>query len=287
MGCLLPVTDPNTVTLTTTDATITVSRYGGQVLHYGVAKQSAVLWCNPPELLAQARQAGRAQRGGVPVCWPWFGAPVGAAKAAKGPSHGLARLRPWQVVHQQQTAASASVVLQHATHGDAPAFPYSTTATLEVLLTDRLTLTLTTHNRSSTPVAVSAGLHTYLRVGDGRRVTLHGLAGSPRTDLVTNQPLPALSGETVVEGETDWLCHQVSPTLRLTDPVLGRELSVGLIGTRSAVIWNPGALKAATLDIPADDWTRLVCLEAAVLPAVEIPAGETHVMGTWIHTKKL
>ncbi|MDZ7902923.1 MAG: hypothetical protein U5L01_10460 [Rheinheimera sp.] len=57
-------------------AVVIVSSYGAHVLHYqpagqAVAAQAAqpILWLSP---LAQWQQQ-QPIRGGVPICWPWFG----------------------------------------------------------------------------------------------------------------------------------------------------------------------------------------------------------------------
>ena len=59
----------------------TVSLYGGQVLSWQPTGEREVFW------LSQASEysSGKAIRGGVPICWPWFGA------YKDGGNHGFAR----------------------------------------------------------------------------------------------------------------------------------------------------------------------------------------------------
>jgi len=37
---------------------------------------------------------GKAIRGGVPICWPWFGAPTSRTSL---PGHGYTRITPWEL----------------------------------------------------------------------------------------------------------------------------------------------------------------------------------------------
>jgi len=72
-------------------AAASVSLMGGQVLTWHPkSQQEPVLWVSK---LAQYI-SGKAIRGGVPICWPWFGAhPADSCL----PGHGFARVVPWAV----------------------------------------------------------------------------------------------------------------------------------------------------------------------------------------------
>ena len=52
-----------------------------------------VLWLSEIEPF----QSGVAIRGGVPICYPWFG-------SVKQPAHGTARIRLWQLSHYDISA---------------------------------------------------------------------------------------------------------------------------------------------------------------------------------------
>ena len=49
-------------------ATAVVALQGGHVISYRPHGQQPVLWASQKS----AYQAGKAIRGGIPVCWPWF-----------------------------------------------------------------------------------------------------------------------------------------------------------------------------------------------------------------------
>ena len=68
-----------------------IALQGGHVLAFQPAGQKPVLWVSRHSQYA----AGTPIRGGIPVCWPWFGPhPVDAGK----PSHGFARISSWSVL---------------------------------------------------------------------------------------------------------------------------------------------------------------------------------------------
>ena len=65
---------------------------GAHLMSWKPASQNVpVVWLSRDAKLAE----GKSIRGGVPVCWPWFGA---HATESAFPGHGFARTVPWQVV---------------------------------------------------------------------------------------------------------------------------------------------------------------------------------------------
>ncbi|HRN82955.1 MAG TPA: D-hexose-6-phosphate mutarotase, partial [Nitrosomonas europaea] len=78
-------------------ASALISIYAGQVLAY---QPQGI----PADLLFLSKrayyQAGKAIKGGVPICWPWFGLdPEGRGR----PAHGFMRNRMWDIVEVSAT----------------------------------------------------------------------------------------------------------------------------------------------------------------------------------------
>ena len=65
-------------------ASAVISLLGGHITSFIPNGKSDLLWMSDKS----AFEPGKAIRGGVPVCWPWFG-------GAGQPAHGLARLSQW------------------------------------------------------------------------------------------------------------------------------------------------------------------------------------------------
>ncbi|MDO5463016.1 MAG: D-hexose-6-phosphate mutarotase [bacterium] len=221
-----------------------VSLYGGQVLTYRVLGYQDALWLSP---LAEF-SAGKAIRGGIPICWPWFGAapkhlPEGT------PSHGFARKSLWRVAETTYGTRDTEMTLI-LTHEDATdaAWPYKYELKLTIALGDCLTLTLQTRNMDDKPFIYSEALHTYLRVGDAREISLVGVKEAPMhfEDMVTHDEV--IPHEDVMAG--------------IVDPVMDRVLGIAAEDTAAVVVWHP-SLEGLPGDIPLEGPRKFLCVEPA------------------------
>lgn len=253
-----------------------VSAYGGQVMSWVPKGGEEVLWRTTDAYLARARDNDKPLRGGVPICWPWFGAhPRGL-----GPNHGFARLATWEVVAH----AADTLTLRMATDGSSPAFAHKAelVQTLSVA-GDALTIELQVHNTGPLPFAMTAALHTYLNVSDIAEVTVGGLEGLPMTDLRNGDDVGLCQGDLMFEREVDAAVTGVG-TRRLVVRDGVREVTLRYHGCADAVLWNPWAAKAATLDMDNGAWRNFVGVEGANLTPVEIEAGGSWRMGLELRT---
>ena len=64
------------------------SLYGGQILSWSPAGDKSVIFLGEKAKFKK----GQAIRGGIPICWPWFGK---GADGKQVPSHGVARISEW------------------------------------------------------------------------------------------------------------------------------------------------------------------------------------------------
>ncbi|MCW5714382.1 MAG: D-hexose-6-phosphate mutarotase [Bauldia sp.] len=246
------------ITLSSRGGTATIDFFGGQILSYVPAGGTDLLWRTSEEHLAAAKAAGKAPRGGIPVCWPWFGPhPTDTA----GPGHGLARIGTWTSDHIHGDHGE----LKFSTDGSNPLFPYAADAWLYVAVSDVLEVTLTTINRSDRPFVLTQGLHTYLRVGDVEKVEVLGL------EKATSNKGDHTDGPLTIKGEVDRIYSPVTGPLRVKDPVLRRTIVVENAGCTEAVIWNPGSDKP---DMPAGSFRNMLCVEPAnAKDAPTVPPG--------------
>ena len=215
---------------------------------------------------------GTAIRGGVPVIFPQF--------AAEGPlpRHGFARTAEWAsaaVGPGSRAAASATFRLT-----DSPAtraiWPHEFVADLTVAVGGAsLRIELAVLNAGHQSFTFSGALHTYLRVDDVRRTFVHGLYGiayrdpsAPGGTRIDDAP------ELGIEGEIDRVYLGAPSRLEVREP--HRSLLVESTGFPDAVIWNPGAERAAALaDLEPGGWQRMLCVEAAVVGVpVRLAPGE-------------
>ena len=255
---------------------------GAQVTRWTPAGTSDVLYVSTAVRLQQ----GGAIRGGVPVCWPWFG--PGRA-AGMEPAHGFVRTAPWDLVERVEgddaVAFSHRVTSRIAT---SPHWPHPYTLELRSRFGRRLELSLTSTNTSDAPVDLEEALHAYLAVGDIRQVRLEGLDGATFFDKVTDTERQQ-SGPVTFEGETDAV-FRTSEAVTVVDPVLGRRLVITTGGASNVVVWNPWEEKAAEVrDIGDGDWLRFVCVEGANVfeNAVALDPGESRTMTYTIEVEDL
>lgn len=252
----------------------TVALHGAHVLSWVPAGGAEVLWLSPLSAFTE----GTAVRGGVPLCFPWFGGgPDGTAR----PSHGYARIRTWQLVDAVRTEHGTVLTLDLAADPGADAWGRSIAATYRVTLGTALRLELEMRNDGEAPAAVEAALHTYLAVSDVRTVAVHGLGGAAYLDRLGG-PEPVRQADDVLHltGETDRIYQGTDATVVVEDPALGRRLSVAKHGSSSTVVWNPWSATAAAMADLGPGWTAMLCVETADVRehAVPLAPGTRHTM---------
>jgi glucose-6-phosphate 1-epimerase len=238
--------------------TAVVALQGAQVLSFIPRDNREVLWLSPVARLATSK----AVRGGIPICWPWFGP---AADDAKRPAHGFVRAAPWDVIATSKGAATASIRLGFdATTVDPALWPNRARAEVEISAGDNLTVAIGTENLGRAPFALTQALHTYLAVGDIARVAVEGLQGRPYIDQLTPGVRPVQSGPINFSGEVDRIYQATCDTVIVTDRANARRLTVAKSGSRSTVIWNPWEQKSARLgDMGEGGYVRMLCVETA------------------------
>jgi glucose-6-phosphate 1-epimerase len=268
----LPVAEINTPL-----ATARVALQGGQVLTWQPTGHRPVIWASK----AAVYEPGKSVRGGVPVCWPWFG-----ALADKG-THGFVRTRMWQM-RESRLDATGQIVLRLGIQDDA-----STRAIwdhefdLELLVTvgRTLTLALTTRNTGAKPMLITQALHTYFCTGDIAQTTVQGLDGGAYFDKVQNFAPGQQSGAVRFSGETDRIYTDTAADCLIDDTANNRLIRVAKQGSTSTVVWNPWSEREKALaDMAPGEYRQMLCLETcnAGPDEVTVMPGETHALVTRI-----
>ncbi len=253
----------------TGDAVVRVHRLGATILSYQPgADASDVLWVSPHATFTE----GSSIRGGIPVCWPWF------SKDRPGPNHGIARTRMWTPLDAPEGQVRMELVDDGSTRA---IWPHPFRLQLDVVLTDRLEVTLTHHNRADSTILCTGALHTYLRVDDLGSARVLGLNGMTYRDKVA-QERGEQSGPLSFGGEVDRIYTCSGPAV-LND---GARVVRVEGNTNTVVVWNPGPDIARTkADIGEGGHTGFVCVETAVTGAevAEIAPGSVYTLKTTIH----
>lgn len=245
---------------------------GALVLGWSPAGRKPVLFAHPYVPV----RAGTPPHAGIPVCWPWFGA---GRDGGMTPSHGFARSATWTFLGEE--VEDGATVLRHRLTSDEvsdPAWPHAYRLDLVARFGSALEIVLETTNTGGEPFVVEEALHAYLAVGDVRRVALGGLDGAAFHDKVTGEDRTQ-DGDVVLTGETDRVYRSTADVV-VSDPVLGRRLTVVTEGAANRVVWNPGPSKGPGIADIGDQWPRFVCVEAANVldDVVTVAPGETRSM---------
>ena len=252
--------------LSTRHGTAIVALHGAQVLSWVPIGHRDVLWLSPNAQLAP----GAAIRGGVPICWPWFGKqgmPEGAMQ------HGPVRNRPWEVASVQADSTegiSLTLVPCRATNPDDPLtrFAAHLPLTLQIDLGETLVQTLATRNQGPQPFALTQALHSYFAVQDASQVLVPELAGLYYDDKLSGATQQLQQGPFVLARACDRIYQQpgTAPARHYTleDRAWQRRIHITAQGSQSLVVWNPGLEQARTMaDVPDAEWCNFLCLEAA------------------------
>lgn len=268
------------VEIATQAARCTIALQGAQVLSWQPAGIDAdVLWCSPLARLG----GGGAIRGGIPICWPWFGPhPDGGGR----PQHGYARTALWHLEAVDVDAAGAVGLrfsLPTAAQG-ARGSGAGVAVAYSVHVGAALSVALDTRNGTGRDLPLTQALHTYFAVGDAAAVVIEGLDGARFRDNTDGGRDTRQHGALRPGAETIALFDEAPATATLVDPVLRRRTMVRRTAGRSTIVWQPGLSVAKLADVPADQAHRFVCIESGDIGAAAqpvAPAGAARIAATY------
>jgi D-hexose-6-phosphate mutarotase len=249
--------------------------HGGQVMSWKPTGEDEVLFVSRRAMW----EASKPIRGGVPVCFPWFG-PRPSDPGA--PSHGFVRTRDWTL--ESVTETDEAVVVSMSTASDDESrrwWPSSFRLVHRVTFGRTLTMELMVTNTGNEPFRFEEALHTYFCVGHIDRTRVHGLEGLRYLDTLVTPPEEKMQlGAVTFSAETDRIYLDPGPPIVIED---GTRRRVMLTASQSgtAVVWNPWVAKAHSLqDLADDEWPDFVCVETCNVRqrTVDLAAGLQHVL---------
>ena len=269
----------------TAQAEAEIYLHGAHVTRFQPKGQKPVLFMSAKSIF----EPGKPLRGGVPICFPWFGARQGGQP---GSPHGFARLIEWELVSAEAAKDGAVEVRLRLVSNEATRalWPGEFVADYRVKVGATLGLELQVRNTGSQPLRIEEALHTYLAVSDVKQVSIDGLAGvsyftavgTPRTETEGAAPIR-------LTAETDRVYLNTQSTCVAHDPGWQRKLVVEKTGSNASVVWNPWIAKAKAMpDFGDDEWPFMLCIETCNVreQAVTIAPGQSHTMAAIIHADK-
>ncbi len=236
----------------------TIALHGAQVLTWAPTDHPPVLYVSPKARMTP----GTALRGGIPICWPWFGNhPEDPSK----PAHGFARTRFWELVSGDLVGKVATIVFKLVPDEETKAlFPFDFELTATIRIADKLRVKLKMTNTGDEAYKVSSALHTYLSLGHIDRIQLEGVKGSHYVDQLLEDKTPIYQEKNLqIKGEVDRIYQSMSSVL-IRDLDRVRSVFVDKAGSRSTVIWNPWKDRCKEIkDLPDKGYQEFACVECA------------------------
>ena len=276
-------------------ASALISLQGAHVLSWIPKGEAEVIWLSDEANFS----AGKSVRGGVPICWPWFGQyefghyGFGADENNESfPAHGFARTTDWQIISTEaldngNTRISFTTTPQPAT---ADMWPPDTTVQYQVTIGKKLELELITHNNGKQPIKIGQALHTYFKVGDVSKVMLHGLDDTDYLDKPDNFKRKVQHGPITFEEEVDRIYLNTASDCVIEDKTLNRDIVIIKCGSHSTVVWNPWQEVAEKMgDLGREGYKKMLCVESAnaAEDMVTIEPGKAHQLWVQYEVKNI
>jgi len=263
------------IRITTPAASAEIYLHGAQITSWQPSGHEEVLFLSQESRF----EDGKAIRGGIPICFPWFRAKSDNPKA---PAHGLVRTKAWQLDSIAQQADKVVVTLSTASDESTRAwFPHDYRATLQITVGSSLHLEFTAANTGQSPFQFEAALHTYNRVADVANLTILALDQTAYLDNRDNNNLKLQSGDFHFTRDTDNAYLNTQSPVEILDPTLHRRIRLEKQNSLSTVVWNPWEADAAKLaDLGNSEWRQFACVEAANIlsAAITLHPGEEHTL---------
>jgi glucose-6-phosphate 1-epimerase len=224
-------------------------------------------------------EKGRAIRGGIPVCFPWF---RGKADNPKAPAHGFVRTKTWQISSIVQEENCVTVTLETESDEDSRRWwPHEFHLRYRITVGLKLRLELIVTNTGVNPILFEEALHTYHQVGDVEKIQISGLDQTAFLDNTDANREKLQHNDVVISGPMDNAYLNTQSVLELIDPALLRRIRIEKSNSLTTVVWNPGKKGAEALaDLGNEEWRQMACVEASNILnfAVELSPGNQHSM---------
>jgi D-hexose-6-phosphate mutarotase len=266
-----------TVVLTHGTSRIQIYLQGGQVTSFQVAGDE-LLWMSDSARF----EPGAAIRGGIPLCWPWFGESL---DNAEWPKHGFARVSKFELISHEETPEIASVTLRLDSGAGIEGWGSNMQLDVDIRLSDHLWMEMRTTNHSDKSQLIGAALHSYFRVSCIENVAIPSVTGLDYLDKTAGYTQQVQSEALVVTGEIDRVYNNPLHSAELVDSGLERRVAIEAWGNTDMVVWNPGPYVAASMaDFDDEGYREMICIEPAMAleNRVSLAPGETHVIGQTI-----
>lgn len=255
----------------------TITTHGGCVLSFipksGSSAGEDIIWVSPTALFNGKKPV----RGGVPVCWPWFG---GHPTEEGKPAHGFVRNATWHLDEVNALDNGVTeVVMSIASSDETMAiWPHAFHLELRIEVGEKLAMTLTTHNPNDYDLTITEAMHTYFAIGDCQNAVIKGLENTTHLNKLADGAAETQAGEVTLVPPMDSVYLNQSGPMTFEDTQNQRTVCIEQNG-QSSVVWSPGPEGVKGFgDIPDENWSSFMCVEAGNIleNGVTVPAEQKH-----------
>ena len=264
------------ITINNEFASAKIALQGAHVIQWKPHKvKNEVFW-----LSSNARFIhGRSIRGGVSICWPWFGAhPTDGSFCP----HGFARVIPWRIheIIDLENGETKITLMMIPTPEVNRQLSYQFNLEISILVGNSIHLNLKTTNLSEQPFLIGEGFHTYFAISDIENIEVTGLENKIYSDKAKKYRKITQEGQIKFDAEFDRIYLNTKDTCVIHDEGFNRKIIVQKQNSDSTVIWTPWNKKVKTLvDMGIEDeWKKMLCLESvnALENSVIVYPGQSH-----------
>lgn len=255
-------------------AEATISLYGAHIIQYRPYETFDVLWMSPDSYFEE----GKAIRGGIPICFPWFGP---HASESSFPIHGFARIMNWKVVKTESMLKGETLVTLELNSSEETKkyWPFDFKAELDICVGPTLSVALRITNTGKEEFKYTSALHTYFNVSDISHVKIEGLKGASYYQGFGDQIFTQEEDLLEITQEENRRYVNTDSEIILHDAAFRRRIKTEKEGSKVTVVWNPWSETVKKMpDIPEDGFETFVCIEPANSydNFIQLAPGEQH-----------
>lgn len=250
-----------------------IALQGAHLFHYKSKDKPPLLWLSKLAYF----EHGKAIRGGIPICFPWFGKNEDDSSL---PQHGFGRTQMWKVVLEEELDDGSTRIKLQLTPNTFTLrqWNYMFIAVIDIHVGKEMSVALEVVNTDTKPFSISTALHTYFNVSNIDHVSITGLDNTFYYNNLDGNTYTQ-QGDIFIQEEVDRIYSNPSKNVSLSDDT--KKVSIQQEGSHSMVIWNPWIEKSNQMaDMPDDGYKTMVCVETsnAKEDSRVIYPNETHIL---------
>lgn len=255
-------------------ADVDICLYGAHITNFKPYNTSEILWLSPTSYFEE----GKPIRGGIPVCFPWFGP---HKTDAEKPQHGFVRLMYWDVIHTESMANGETVVKLQLCSSEATKlyWNHDFCAEMTIVVGLKLSVSLKITNTSAKAFEYTCALHSYFSLSSIENITIDGLHNTKYYDQLSGKDGIQETEQLIINEPITHHYYNTDVPCYITDSAFNRTIMVDKLGSKATTVWNPWKETCANIaDLPDEAYHAFLCLETvnAYGDEIHLEAGESH-----------